>query len=110
MSSATSAKKPGVQGASARCVWESEDRLEAIMMGMRRNDREVRGSQRKCSSDSSSSADSGNGKTEEIKEEPDEEDEQDDQFEKLQGAFKHQEMQRMTEYQGGSDTLKLVTN
>ncbi len=79
-------------------------------MGMRRNDKEVRVNQRKCSSDSSSSADSGNGKPEEIKEEPEEEDEQDDQFEKLQGAFKHQEMQRMTEYQGGSDALKMVVN
>lgn len=100
-----------MQGSSSRCVWESDDRLEAIMMGMRRNDKEARAAnQRKCSSDSSSSADSGNGKPEEIKEEPDEEDEQDDQFEKLQGAFKHQEMQRMTEYQGGSDSLKMVLN
>ena len=78
-SSGLAKKQPGMQGThSSSCVWESEDRLEAIMMGMRRNDKEARaGNQRKCSSDSSSSsADSGNGKPEEIKEEPDEEEDE----------------------------------
>ena len=68
------------------------------MMGMRRNDKQVIvKNERKSSSDSSSSADSGNGKPEEIKEE-NEEDEDEDQFDKLQGAFEHQEMQRLTQY------------
>jgi ribosomal protein L12E/L44/L45/RPP1/RPP2 len=82
-------------------VWEQEDRLDALMMGMRRNDKDVliAKQSRKCSSDSSSSADSGNGKQEVIKEEEKEEESEDeDQFEKLQGVFQHQEMQRMTQY------------
>ena len=83
------------------------------MMGMRRNDKQVIvKKERKSSSDSSSSADSGNGKPEEIKEEmrlidlficneeENEEDEDEDQFDKLQGAFEHQEIQRCTYYNG----------
>ena len=67
---------------STAAVWEAEDRLEGIMMSMRKtNGEEVKGcSEEECLSE------------EEVKEQTGEEEDIEEQFEKLQGAFEHQEM------------------